>query len=136
MNPPPQDLNIQRLLDTVSDHAIYMLDADGRVASWNAGAARLKGYSAQEIVGQHFSAFYTAEDRAAGRPEQILEVVRRQGRFEDESWRVRKDGTRFWANVVILAKPIRWPSSSWIGSTTTLAQKRLPCLRTRQPSAS
>jgi PAS domain S-box-containing protein len=91
------------LIDAVTDYAIFMLDPDGRVATWNPGAERAKGYRADEIVGRHFSAFYTAEDRAAGRPETILETVRREGRFEDEGWRVRKDGTQFWANVIITA---------------------------------
>jgi PAS domain S-box-containing protein len=91
------------LVDAVMDYAIFMLDQDGLVATWNAGARATKGYAPEEIIGRHFSVFYTAEDRAAGRPDHILAEVRRTGRFEDESWRVRKDGTRFWANVVITA---------------------------------
>jgi PAS domain S-box-containing protein len=90
-----------RLVDAVTDYAIFMLDAAGRVTTWNAGAERNKGYEAHEIVGKHFSVFYTAEDRANGKPDKVLETVRREGRFEDEGWRVRKDGSRFWANVVI-----------------------------------
>src|SRR6478736_4274785 len=78
-----------------------MLGPDGTVASWNAGAERFKGYSADEIVGQHFSRFYTEEDRAAGLPQHALETAARDGRFEREGWRVRKDGTLFWANVVV-----------------------------------
>ena len=87
-----------------SDYAIFMLDPDGRVATWNAGAERIKGYTAEEIIGQHFSIFYPPEAlaRAAG-PSTSCEVATRDGRFEDEGWRVRKDGTRFWANVVITA---------------------------------
>jgi PAS domain S-box-containing protein len=92
-----------QLVDAVTDYAIFMLDATGHVETWNPGAQKTKGYEPHEIIGQHFSIFYTPEDRAAGRPEQILETVRREGRFEDESWRVRKDGTRFWANVIITA---------------------------------
>ncbi|HVJ14750.1 MAG TPA: PAS domain S-box protein, partial [Polyangiaceae bacterium] len=91
------------LVDAVIDYAIFMLDETGRVSTWNPGARRLKGYAADEIIGQHFSIFYTAEDRTAGKPEKILEAVRREGRYEDESWRVRKDGSLFWANVVITA---------------------------------
>ncbi|HEU4582299.1 MAG TPA: PAS domain S-box protein [Polyangiaceae bacterium] len=91
------------LVDAVVDYAIFMLDPAGRVATWNVGASKVKGYDAEEIIGRHFSAFYTPEDREAGRPEQILSTVRREGRYEDESWRVRKDGTRFWANVIITA---------------------------------
>jgi PAS domain S-box-containing protein len=91
------------LVDAVIDYAIFILDEGGHIATWNPGARRVKGYTADEIIGQHFSVFYTAEDRAAGRPEKILEAVRRDGRYEDESWRVRKDGSRFWANVVISA---------------------------------
>jgi phosphoserine phosphatase RsbU/P len=95
-----QDAERFRLLvESVEDYAIFMLDAQGRVASWNVGAERIKGYRAEEIIGQHFSRFYAPDDRAKCPME--LEVAARDGRFEDESWRVRKDGTRFWANVVI-----------------------------------
>ncbi|HWA74421.1 MAG TPA: PAS domain S-box protein [Polyangiaceae bacterium] len=92
-----------QLVDAVTDYAIFLLDATGHVATWNEGAKRIKGYDAAEIVGEHFSIFYTAEDRAAGKPEQVLQTVRDQGRFEQEAWRERRDGTRFWANVVITA---------------------------------
>jgi PAS domain S-box-containing protein len=91
------------LVDSITDYAIFRLDAAGRVTTWNRGAERIKGYKANEIVGKSFALFYTAEDRAAGKPERILETVRREGRVEDEDWRVRKDGSRFWANVVITA---------------------------------
>src|SRR3954471_11431487 len=89
------------LVQGVTDYAIYMLDPDGRVTNWNVGAERIKGYLADEIVGEHFSRFYTDEDRAAGLPAYALETAGREGRFEREGWRVRKDGTRFWANVVV-----------------------------------
>jgi PAS domain S-box-containing protein len=89
------------LVDAVADYSIFMLDPTGHVATWNPGAHKTKGYTASEIIGKHFSTFYTPEDRAQGRPEQILDTVRREGRFEEEGWRVRKDGTRFWASVVI-----------------------------------
>ena len=89
------------LVRSVVDYAIFMLDPQGRVVSWNPGAERIKGYGAEDIIGQHFSRFYTEEDRAAGRPERALRTAAEQGRFEDEAWRVRKDGTRFWAMVVI-----------------------------------
>jgi len=92
-----------QVVDAVTDYAIFMLDAEGRVATWNSGARQTKGYEASEIIGRHFSAFYTPEDRAAGKPEKILETVRRVGRVEDETWRVRKDGTLFWADVVMTA---------------------------------
>lgn len=95
-----QDAERFRLLvESVKDYAIFMLDVDGRVISWNVGAERIKGYRAEEIVGQHFSRFYPRED--VSKCEMELEVAARDGRFEDEGWRVRKDGTRFWANVVI-----------------------------------
>ncbi len=90
-----------QLVDAVTDYSIFMLDSTGHVATWNAGARTTKGYAAAEIIGQHFSVFYTAADRAAGRPEQILNVVRSKGRFAEEGWRVRKDGTHFWASVVL-----------------------------------
>ncbi len=89
------------LVAGVTDYAIYMLDPDGRIANWNAGAERIKGYRRDEIVGDHFSRFFTAEDRAAGLPQRVLETARREGRYESEGWRLRKDGTRFWANAVV-----------------------------------
>jgi PAS domain S-box-containing protein len=89
------------LVDAVSDYSIFMLDSGGHVATWNVGAQQTKGYSEDEIVGQHFSVFYPPEDRAKNRPESILQTVRDHGRFEEEGYRVRKDGTRFWASVVI-----------------------------------
>ncbi|NZD50128.1 hybrid sensor histidine kinase/response regulator [Rhizobium leguminosarum] len=91
----------RRLVQGVSDYAIYMLDPDGNVSSWNFGAERIKGYRPQEIIGRHFSTFYTPEDREAGLPETALGIARAEGRFEREGWRVRKDGTRFWASIVI-----------------------------------
>ena len=89
------------LIEGVVDYALYMLDPSGVVASWNQGAQRMKGYAAGEIVGQHFSRFYTHEDRAAGLPARVLETAAREGRFEAEGWRLRKDGSRFWASVVV-----------------------------------
>ena len=91
------------LVDAVEDYAIFLLATDGRVLTWNLGAQRIKGYTADEIVGRHFSAFYTAEDRADGRPMRLLGWAAEHGRFEDEGWRVRKDGSRFWANVIVTA---------------------------------
>jgi PAS domain S-box-containing protein len=91
------------LLDAVQDYAIFLLGPDGRVLTWNRGAQRIKGYTAEEIVGQHFSIFYTPEEREAGRPMTLLGWAAEHGRFEDEGWRVRKDGTRFWADVIITA---------------------------------
>ncbi|MBY3206593.1 hybrid sensor histidine kinase/response regulator [Rhizobium laguerreae] len=91
----------RRLVQGVSDYAIYMLDPDGNVSSWNFGAERIKGYRPQEIIGRHFSTFYTPEDRGAGVPQTALDIARAEGRFEREGWRVRKDGSRFWASVVI-----------------------------------
>ena len=89
------------LVENVQDYAIFMLDAEGRIISWNQGAERIKGYTASEIIGQHYSIFYAAEDIKAGKPERALRIAAAEGRFEDENWRVRKDGSRFWANVVI-----------------------------------
>ena len=98
---PIADDPFRLLVQSIVDYAIYMLDPDGKVTSWNAGAERIKGFQADEIVGQHFSRFYTDEDRKAGLPATVLETARREGKFEGEGWRVRKDGTRFWASVVI-----------------------------------
>jgi PAS domain S-box-containing protein len=91
------------LVASVKDYAILMLDPDGHVVSWNAGAERIKGYQAGEIIGQHFSRFYSPGDIHSGKPELELKVAATEGRFEEEGWRVRKDGTRFWANVIITA---------------------------------
>jgi len=91
------------LVDAITDYAVFILDDTGHIATWNPGAERVKGYLASEVIGRHFSMFYSEQDRAAGKPERILELVRREGRFEDESWRVRKDGSLFWANVIITA---------------------------------
>jgi PAS domain S-box-containing protein len=91
------------LLREVKDYAIYMIDPSGIVLSWNEGASAIKGYAAEEIVGEHFSRFFTEEDRANGRPQRLLRVACDEGRVEDQAWRLRKDGTRFWADVVITA---------------------------------
>jgi len=95
------DRQLQLLVSAVTDYAIFMLDPGGHVRSWNAGARRLKGYATEEILGAHLSHFYTEKDRAAGAPGRALEIARAAGRFETEGWRVRKDGSRFWANAVI-----------------------------------
>ena len=91
------------LVERIEDHAIFLLDSDGYVASWNRGLHLIKGYTAAEIIGQHISVFYTPEDRKAQLPERLLETARTEGQVENEGWRVRKDGTRFWADVVITA---------------------------------
>ena len=89
------------LVQSIVDYAIYMLDPSGKVTSWNAGAERIKGFQADEIVGKHFSTFYTEEDRKAGVPQKVLDTAAREGKFSGEGWRVRKDGSRFWASVVV-----------------------------------
>src|SRR5882672_5972721 len=91
------------LVESVRDYAIFMLDTDGKVLTWNAGAERFKGYRAHEIIGQHFSRFYPPEALAQGLPQHELDVASETGTFEDEGWRVRKDGSQFWASVVITA---------------------------------
>ncbi len=91
------------LVEAVKDYAIYMLDVNGYVESWNAGAERAKQYSSEEIIGKHFSVFYTFEDLAIGKPLLLLGIAMRDGRVEDEGWRIRKDGTRFWADVIVTA---------------------------------
>ena len=104
---PAPDFNVpelyRQLVDSVADYAIILLHPDGRVASWNEGAQRIKGYAPHEILGRSFEAFYPPEAVAAGFPKHELEEAERVGRFEDEDWRVRKDGSRFWANVVVTA---------------------------------
>jgi len=118
------------LVQSVVDYAIFMLDPEGLVTSWNVGAERIKGYKAVEIVGKHFSAFYTSEDRKAGVPAQVLETAHREGKYEGEGWRVRKDGSRFWASVVIDA--IHDESGKLIGFakvTRDMTEKREAQLR-------
>ena len=115
----------QLLVESIQDYAIFMLDPDGRIASWNASAERIKGYSAHEIIGEHFSIFYPPEDVAQGKPRWELESAEREGRHEDEGWRLRKDGSRIWANVVI--SPMRDAQGSLIGFakvTRDLTQRR------------
>jgi PAS domain S-box-containing protein len=97
--------NFRLLVEGVADHALYMLDPTGTITSWNIGAQRIKGYAPEEILGEHFSRFYTEPDRTNGKPQRALQIAREQGRYEEDGWRVRKDGTFFWASVVI--DPIR-----------------------------
>ena len=93
--------NFRLLVEGVADYALYMLDPTGVITSWNIGGQRIKGYTPAEIIGQHFSRFYTEIDRANGKPQRALRIAREQGRYEEDGWRVRKDGTFFWASVVI-----------------------------------
>jgi PAS domain S-box-containing protein len=101
------------LVEAITDYAIYMLDLDGTITSWNPGARRFKGYEESEILGEHFSRFYTEPDRKAGLPQRALEIARREGKFEGEGWRCRKDGTQFWAYVVI--DPIKDAAGNLVG---------------------
>lgn len=103
----------QLLVDAVQDYAIFMLDTEGNVVSWNPGAQRIKGYRGSEIIGKHFSCFYSAEQQRSGKPQFELTTAAREGRFEDEGWRIRKDGSKFWANVIISA--VRDDSGNLIG---------------------
>ncbi len=119
------DRRFQLLVDAVADYAIYLLDPEGRINSWNSGAARIKGYAGAEVIGTNFARFYTPEDRAAVRPAQALRIARERGRFEDEGWRIRKDGTQFWATTVV--EPIRDEAGTLIGfakTTRDITEKR------------
>ncbi|HVY45664.1 MAG TPA: PAS domain S-box protein, partial [Minicystis sp.] len=107
------DDRFRLLVESVRDYAIFLLDPTGHVASWNVGAERIKGYRAEEILGSHFSRFYPEEDVRAGKCDMELAVAAREGRFEDEGYRIRKDGSRFWANVVITA--LRGPGGRLVG---------------------
>ena len=98
---PVEAERFQPFMAGVKDYAVYMLSPKGFVNSWNAGAQRFKGYTAGEIIGQHFSRFYTEEDKAVDLPSRALQTALVEGKFQDEGWRVRKDGSRFWASVVI-----------------------------------
>ncbi|HET6942425.1 MAG TPA: PAS domain S-box protein [Sphingomicrobium sp.] len=103
----------QLLINSITDYAIYMLDRDGHITTWNPGAERFKGYTADEVIGRHFSIFFTPEDREANFPEKALDTALAEGRFEAEGWRVRKDGTRFWANAVL--DPVFDPQGDHVG---------------------
>jgi PAS domain S-box-containing protein len=127
------DGRYRMLIEAVTDYAIYMLDVDGIVSSWNPGARRFKGYEASEIVGEHFSRFYTEADRASGLPQRALDTAAREGKFESEGWRVRKDGSQFWAYVVI--DPIKNASGQVVGYakiTRDLTERRLAEEQLRQ----
>jgi PAS domain S-box-containing protein len=97
------DESVHQMMDSRGDYAIFMLDASGRVASWNKGAHHIKGYAREEIFGEDFSVFYTNEDRSSGKPKRDLDLAARDGRFEEEALRVRKDGSTFWGNIVLTA---------------------------------
>jgi formate hydrogenlyase transcriptional activator len=103
LSQPSPSPDFQALVATVRDYAIFLLDPHGRVSTWNAGAEQIKGYTSEEIIGEHFSRFYTQEDIERGKPDSQLKMAASDGQLEDEGWRVRKDGSRFWANVVITA---------------------------------
>jgi PAS domain S-box-containing protein len=131
--PPSPESLYKLLVESVRDYAIFALDPTGHVLTWNPGAERFKGYEANEIIGKHFSVFYTKPDRDRNWPEVELEVAAREGRFEDEGWRVRKDGSRFWANVVITA--LRGPQGEVVGFgkvTRDLSDRRAAEERLRQ----
>ena len=130
---PSVDDGFRLFVDSVKDYAIVMLDPDGKIISWNPGAERIKGWRRDEIVGKHFSCFYPAEAVERGVPEQELKTAAAEGRFEDEDWRVRKDGRKFWANVVITA--LRDPDGSLRGFgkvTRDLSERKLTEERLQQ----
>ena len=137
MDAGPPDLEHLRLaIDSIGDYAIFLLDAEGQILTWNEGARRIKGYEAQEIIGAHFSRFYTQPDLDRDFPAHELRVAARTGRFEDEGLRVRKDGTTFWANVVITA--VRAPSGELLGFskvTRDLSARREAEERLRETAA-
>lgn len=131
---PISDDHYRLLVESVHDYGIFMLDCEGNIATWNKGAERIKGYRAEEIIGTHFSRFYPPEDLAWGKPEYELERAIADGRFEDEGWRLRKDGSRFWADVVITA--VREPATGTLigfGKVTRdLTDKKLADEQLRQ----
>ena len=128
--------HLRLLVASVRDYAIFMLDAEGHVRTWNAGAERIKGYTEAEVVGRHVSLFYTEADRARDHPGEELVIAAREGRFEEEGWRVRKDGGTFWANVVITA--LRDDEGTLVGFakvTRDLTERRLAEQRLRESAA-
>ena len=122
----------QLFVEAVRDYAIFMLDPEGHVASWNRGAERIKGYKASEIIGSHFSRFYPEEDLRWGKPQWELMVATKEGRFEDEGWRVRKDGSRFWANVIITAVHDETGKLLGFGKVTRDSTERMQAQRALQ----
>ena len=122
------ETHFRLLMEAVKDYAIFSIAPDGRVTSWNSGAQALKGYTAAEIVGEHFSVFYSAEDRERGKPALELSVAAAEGRFEEEGWRLRKDGSRFWANVIIT--PVRDAKGKLVGFAKVT--RDLTCVRRLQ----
>jgi PAS domain S-box-containing protein len=117
------------LVETVTDYAIFILDPEGRVASWNPGAARLKGYSDREIIGRHFSVFYADEDVEAGKPAAELQTAIRDGRVEDEGWRLWKDGSRFWRTQCDPLMCLSWRSATTRSRTESSGKRRKRCSR-------
>jgi PAS domain S-box-containing protein len=124
--------SFELLVDSVTDYAIYMLDPTGHIVSWNSGARRIKGYETAEIIGKNFERFYSAEDRAAGIPAAGLRTAARDGRLETEGWRMRKDGTRFWANVIIDAVRIDGVLVGYAKITRDITERRATEARLRQ----
>ena len=124
--------SFELLVDSVTDYAIFMLDPTGHIVSWNSGARRIKGYEAAEIIGQHFQCFYTEEDRAAGIPAAGLRTAAREGRLETEGWRLRKNGSRFWANVIIDAIQTDGKLVGYAKITRDITERRAAEARLRQ----
>ena len=120
------------MVEAVSEYAIFMLDPDGRIASWNTGAERIKGYRAEEVIGQHFSIFYSDEDRKRGHPEYELEQARERGFYGEEGWRIRKDGTRFWASVLLTALRGNGRHLGFAKVTRDMTERRLTEEKLRQ----
>lgn len=134
---PDADRVYRRLVENVSDYAIYMLDLKGQVSSWNLGAQRFKGYLESEVIGRHFSMFYTEEDRAAGKPLQTLGRALSEGRFEDSGWRLRKDGCRFWAHVIVdLIRDDAGQPFGFAKITRDITERRAADLRLRELTSS
>ena len=117
--------NFRLLVEGVTDYALYLLDPAGIITSWNIGGHRIKGYAPEEIIGQHFSRFYTEVDRSNGKPYRALQTAREQGRYEEDGWRVRKDGTFFWASVVIDA-PATEAAATWTLHSMVQRGRRTP----------
>jgi PAS domain S-box-containing protein len=131
---PEAEEQLRLLVDNLQDYAIFSLDTQGRIASWNVGAERVHGYAAHEVIGKHFSVFFPQEELLSGKPWALLETVTKEGHLAEEGWRVRKDGSRFWANVVVTALREAHGSLHGCGIFPKAGARKKGCARAKSAS--